>query len=182
MASMTGTEQAQRSDTELAQRVSQAIEKVFSLHIWTHALSTTVTNGDVELSGYVRTQTLKERIAMAVRSLQGVQNVKNDLIVDTELERTVAQALAADPRTAAGFPGILVGSVFGVIFLKGQVDSQDIKKAAELVAKQVPNVRAAVNALDAPEPPKPAAPAKPAPAKPAPKPAAQEEDEGNKDE
>jgi hypothetical protein len=69
------------------------------------------------------------------------------------------------------FPGILVGSAFGEMFLKGNVASEDIKQAAQEIAAKVDGVREVNNQLVAPEPPKPAAPAKPAPAKPAPKPA-----------
>jgi osmotically-inducible protein OsmY len=179
---MTGTDQAQVSDTELAERVQKAVDKVFSLHVWSESVSVTVKDGAVDLAGHVRTTALKHRLDTAIWSLQGVLTVKNELIVDTELERTVAQALAADPRTAGGFPGILVGSAFGEVFLKGKVNSQDVKKAAEEIARGVPNVRSVVNDLSAPEPPKPAAPAKPAPAKPAPKPAPKEEGEGDNEE
>ena len=173
MAGMTMKDEVRTPDTDLGLQIHAAVMKMISLPVWAESIGVEVTDGAVELTGYVRTRVLKERVQQAAWTVKGVRGVKNNLVVDTELEVAVAHALAADAKTSAGMPGILVGSAFGEIFLKGKVNSQDLKKAAEDVAKKVTNVRAVTNELVAPEPPKPAAPAKPAP-KPAPKPAEEE--------
>ncbi len=156
------------SDANLEIAVREAIEASSGTRIWGHAFYIKVVAGVVELTGWVRTVTSKLAAEKTVRAVQGVVDVKNNLVVDTQLEVAVAQALGEDPRTRGSFPGILVGAAFGEVLLKGDVTPQDIKKAAGEIAGAVPGVRVVTNQLLAPEPPKPAAPAKPA-AKPAPK-------------
>ncbi len=159
------------ADAELEEAAREALLRYGTLRIWGHALRIEAANGVLTLSGHVRTRVSKETAERVVRQVKGVTNVKNELFVDTDLEVGVAEALAHDPRTVKGFPGILVGSGFGEIFLKGAVASQEIKSAAGEIAAKVPGVRAVTNELVAPEPPKPATPAKPT-AKPAAKPVA----------
>lgn len=177
---MTTRNEVRTPDTALAERAHQAVMRTLALPVWGEAIVVKAENGVVELSGYVRTRVLKEKVQQAAWRAKGVREVKNNLRVDTELEVMVAQALGAEARTQAGFPGILVGSAFGEIYLKGNVNSQDLKKAAEEVAKKVPGVLTVVNQLVVPEPPKPVA-AKPV-AKPAPKPAPKEETESENEE
>jgi hyperosmotically inducible protein len=164
-------------DVELEEAAREALVRYGTLRIWGHSVEIKASDGTVTLDGHVRTVTSKETAERLIRVVPGVKGVKNNLFVDTDLEIAVAQALARDPRTVNGFPGILVGCAFGKVFLKGNVALQEIKKAAGEIAMQVPGVREVTNELVAPEPPKPAAPAKPAP-KPAAKPAAEEEESG----
>ena len=170
------------ADAELEDTVRTTIQRYGTLRIWGHSLSVEAADGIVTLSGHVRTRVSKTTVEELVRQVPGVRDVTNTLFVDTDLEIAVAQALAQDPRAVKGFPGILVGSGFGEIFLKGAVASQEIKKAAGEIAATVPGVRTVTNELVAPEPPKPATPAKPVAkpvAKPAPKPAAEETASGD---
>ncbi len=146
-------------DEELEGAVRDAILGYGTLRIWGHALQIDVNNGIVSLVGYVRTIVSKETAERIVRKVPGVKGVRNNLTVDTELEIAVAQALANDPRTVDGFPGILIGSAFGEIFLKGTVSTPEIKSAASEVAAKVPGVREVVNELLAPESQAAAAPA-----------------------
>ncbi len=138
------------ADKELEQAVRDAILRYGTLRIWGHAFQVETDGGTVTLAGHVRTAVSKETAERIVRQVNGVKTVKNQLIVDTELEVAVAQALADDARTVNGFPGILVGSAFGEIFLKGEVASQEIKDAASQVAAQVPGVREVTNELAVP--------------------------------
>ncbi len=135
------------ADLELEQAVRDAILRYGTLRIWGHAFQVEANAGVVMLAGHVRTVASKETAERIVRQVPGVQTVKNQLRVDTELEVAVAQALANDPRTVNGFPGILVGSAFGEIFLKGTVTSAEIKNAASQVAAQVSGVREVTNEL-----------------------------------
>ncbi len=140
-----------KTDTELEEAVRGAILRYGTLRIWGHAFQVEADDGVVTLVGHVRTAVSKETAERIVRQVSGVKAVKNKLIVDTDLEVAVAQALANDPRTVAGFPGILVGSAFGEIFLKGMVASREIKEAASEVAGRVPGVREVTNELAVPE-------------------------------
>lgn len=157
-------------DAELEEAVQNALARYNTLRIWPHSLQIAAVNGVVTLQGHVRTDPSKMMAEKLIAQVPGVSQVVNNLFVDTDLEIAAAQALAHDPVAVKGFPGILVGSAFGDVVLKGSVASQEIKKAAAEIVNKIPGVRGVTNELVAPEPPKPAAAAKP-PAKPAPKPA-----------
>lgn len=170
-------------DQILVRAASDALVAYPGVRVWTDALDMQAHNGIIEIGGHVRTHAEKQVTEDVIIQVKGVKDVINKLYVDTDLELVVARALGNDARTRGGFPGILVGSAFGEIYLKGQVPSQDMKKAAGEIAAKIDGVRNVVNALVAPEPPKPApaAAAKPAvgakpavAAKPAPKPAPKE--------
>ncbi len=146
------------TDRELEDQVRDALARYATLRIWGHALDIQSRDGVVTLAGHVRTVTGKETAERLVRQVEGVRDVVNDLTVDTQLEMKVARALAENPVTVAGFPGILVGSGFGEVFLKGSVASEEIKETAAAVAAQVPGVLRVVNELAAPVPPEPLTP------------------------
>lgn len=184
MAEATLARSSQDQALELA--AIDALQNYEGVRVWTDALELRANNGLLEISGHVRTHAEKEVTENVVLQTKGVQDVLSHLYVDTDLEIVVARALGNDARTRGSFPGILVGSAFGEIYLKGSVASQEIKKAAAEIAAQVQGVRAVNNQLEAPEPPKPAAPAKPAAAakpvaKPAPKPAPKVEEENEEE-
>lgn len=165
-------------DKALVLAASDALNAYPGVRVWTDALDMQAQNGIIAIGGHVRTHAEKQVTEDVIIQVKGVKDVINKLYVDTDLELAVAQALGKDARTRGGFPGILVGSAFGEIYLKGSVPSQEMKKAAGEIAASIDGVRNVVNALEAPEPPKPAAPAKPAAAaKPAPKPAPKVESE-----
>ena len=168
-------------DQDLVVAASNALVAYPGVRVWTDALDMQANDGIIEIGGHVRTHAEKQVTEDVIIQVKGVKDVINKLYVDTDLELAVAQALGKDARTRGGFPGILVGSAFGEIYLKGRVPSQDMKKAAGEIAAKIDGVRNVVNALEAPEPPKPApaaAAAKPAAgAKPAPKPAPKAESE-----
>jgi hypothetical protein len=68
-----------------------------------------------------------------------VQEFHNELVVDDELAREVAQELAADPRTR---PYIIpVGASHGWVQLGGEVPALEARLAAEEIAASVPSVR-----------------------------------------
>lgn len=150
-------------DAEIEEAARQAFARSSTLRIWSHALELDVLNGVVTCSGHVRTVPSKEMAEQLIRQVPGVIQVINRLFVDTDIEVEVAEALAHDPRTVNSFPGILVGCSFGDLMLKGNVTTQEIKKAAGEIAAKVPGVRGVTNELVAPEPPKPGVVAKAAP-------------------
>ncbi|MGB8648308.1 MAG: BON domain-containing protein [Anaerolineae bacterium] len=145
-------------DRELEGQVREALVRYATLRIWGHALQIQAHDGVITLAGHVRTVTGKETAERLVGQVAGVRDIVNELIVDTQLEMTVARALGDNPVTGAAFPGILVGSGFGEIFLKGSVASVEIKQVAAQVAAGVPGVLRVVNELAAPVPPAPVTP------------------------
>ncbi len=136
------------SDEALEQAAEYALRNYSGVRVWTDALKLTATNGVVEVSGYVRTQAEKEVTEDVVLATAGVKDVVSNLFVDTDLEIAVAKALGDDARTRPGFPGILVGSAFGDIYLKGNVSSAEIKKAADEIVPKVKGVRSVFNRLE----------------------------------
>lgn len=152
-------------DTALAGAASQALMDYSGVRVWTDALEITANNGIVEIGGHVRTHAEREVSENVILKTPGVKDVISHLYVDTDLEIKVGKALGDDTRTRGGFPGILVGSAFGDIYLKGSVPSQDMKKAAAEIAAKVNGVKSVINALEISEASK-AAPAS-AEAKPA---------------
>ena len=54
---------------------------------------------------------------------------------------------AVDERTRDAFPGILVGVVFGTVYLKGTAASEAVKKAAGEIVGRIENVRQVSNEL-----------------------------------
>ena len=133
--------------TNLARAVQDALMQYTPLRIWKHSLKVIVEDGSVVLTGTLRNHSAKTTAERIARSVKGVTVVKNQIVVDDDVEVAVAQALAADPRTLAGFPGIVVGVVFGVTYLKGTVASAAIKDAATEVAIKLAGIKHISNEL-----------------------------------
>src|SRR5574341_52565 len=150
-----------KGDANLAVAVRNALSQYTPLRIWEQGIQVETRRGTVILSGNVRSRAVKETAELIARAVKGVSAVQNQLLADTDVEVMVAQALSADVRTWAGFPGILVGVVFGVVYLKGTVGSADIKNAATEIAARVAGVRRVSNELIVATPQKTATPAKP---------------------
>lgn len=151
-----GTIERSAQEEAVERAAVSALMNYPGVRVWTDALEIRATNGIVDLGGHVRTRAEREVTEDVVLHVKDVKDVVSHLYVDTDLEIAVAQALGNDPRTRGSFPGILVGSGFGEVYLKGSVSSQEIKKAAGEIAAKVDGVRAVSNQLEAPEPPKPA--------------------------
>lgn len=113
-----------------------------------HEIAVAVRDGIVTLSGYTSTLVSKARAEEIARHVPGVLGVENHLVADSDLVDSVAQALAQDARMS-GQP-LYVRAHHGVITLTGQVNSADVRMAAEQCAARVPRVRAVVNLVQAP--------------------------------
>lgn len=147
------------ADETLEAQVREAFWKYDPLRMFDDALGITARDGTVLLSGPVRSRSARENAGQLAAKVKGVSGLTNNLVVDSDVEVLVAQALGADPRTQSLFPGVLVGAVFGVVYLKGQAPSAEVKNAATEIARQVPGVAAVSNDLVAPPEPKGTAPA-----------------------
>lgn len=131
----------------LINAVRDALSKYDPIRIWGDDVHIGAHGSAITLSGYVRSQSSKEMAGKLASQVGGVSAVENNLVVDGEVEVAIAQALGADPRTQSVFPGVLVGVVFGVVYLKGIVTSPEIKTAAGEIAAKVPGVRTVSNEL-----------------------------------
>lgn len=136
------------SDEALVLSAENEIRNYTGVRVWADALSLIARNGVLEIGGHVRTRAEREVTENVALKTKGVKDVISHLYVDTDLEIAVGKALGTDARTRGGFPGILVGSAFGDIYLKGSVPSADMKKAAAEISGKVDGVRSVINALE----------------------------------
>ncbi len=109
-------------------------------------VTATVEKGVVRLAGTVADEEAKEAAEAIARSVSGVIDVENVLDTDTAIVAAVTAALAQDPRTKDAV--IEVISDRGVVTLKGQVESGEVRRVAEVIAAQQPGVVAVINELE----------------------------------
>lgn len=103
------------------------------------SFSVSVQNGVVWLTGHVTKQDRRELIEEIVCSVPGVNAVHNKLVVDSDLAIQVTTSLAKDERTRHFI--LPVGCTHGWVRIGGVVPSQELQRAAEEIAAQIPSVR-----------------------------------------
>jgi hyperosmotically inducible protein len=111
----------------------------------------------VTLFGQVTRPTLKSDAEAAVKSIEGVASVVNNVEVlplspmDDQLRRAVYRAIYGDPGLSRysiqAVPSIHIIVKNGNVTLEGAVDSESDKNLANLRASQVPNVFSVKNSL-----------------------------------
>jgi len=114
--------------------------------------------GVVQLNGFVDTATAKDRATTVARSVQGVQSVHNNLVVqggdrtvgtvvdDATITAKVKTALIGNEDTKAH--QINVSTREGVVQLSGFVEDGQEKNTAESLARNVTGVRTVDNQLE----------------------------------
>jgi osmotically-inducible protein OsmY/sporulation protein YlmC with PRC-barrel domain len=138
------------SDYELAAQVGEAVWADEILRETDYdQIDVKVEGGIVRLRGHVITSMNQTRAENAARSIHGVLEVEDHLVVDKDLVIEVAEALGNDERTQ--LESISVVAQNGVIALNGQVGSAALRQAAEEVAASVQKVRGVANYLQAPD-------------------------------
>ena len=120
-------------------------------------IDVTTFRGTVQLSGFVDSADEKSAASRVTHSVNGVQNVRNDLSVghtdrsagavldDGVITTKVKAALVAEPATKARY--IVVITREGIVQLSGFVDSATEKATASEVAQGVAGVREVRNDL-----------------------------------
>ena len=141
------TDDSVRHDPALEQAVRNALDRYTPLRMWRYSFQIQASDGKATLTGSARSQAEKEVAGNLARAVKGITTVDNQMVADGDVELAVAQALATDERTRDAFPGILVGVVFGMVYLKGRVVSEAVKQAAGEIAKRIENVQRVSNEL-----------------------------------
>jgi hyperosmotically inducible protein len=116
-----------------------------------------VEGGTVTLLGQVSRPTLKSDAERAVKSIEGVQSVNNQIQVlptspmDDQIRRAEYRAIYGDPVLSkyawGSVPPILIIVSGGRVTLEGVVDNESDRNVAEIRAKGVPNVFSVTNNL-----------------------------------
>lgn len=105
-------------------------------------------DGSVTVRGNVRSRTIKESALELIESVPGVGRIIDKVYADPDLERTVADRLLADERTAHLPPGaIQVFGRRGAMVLVGALEDQADARAVLEVAANVEGVKVVVNRL-----------------------------------
>jgi osmotically-inducible protein OsmY len=132
------------TDASLKRSVERAIWKDEVLRaIEYYEIDVRVTNGIVHLNGHIANMTSRIRIENAIRSIPGIQEVRNHLILDDKLTVEVAGALGTLEHTYGC--KFFTGSSHGVISINGIVSHENVKLLAEICAAGNPGVRAVIN-------------------------------------
>lgn len=140
---------AYRADRDIRREVENALASDEALRRGgLDVVAFSVHDGAVSLHGHVPDSSVKARIERAVRGVDGVLAVENELVPDDELLTLVAQALAEVPQLRRQTVSVTVDA--GVITLSGQVDHLETRAAAEARVASVPWVRAVVDYLRVP--------------------------------
>jgi len=138
-----------RPDSAIASDVERALlrdEVIRAIDF--EAIDVDVRDGVVILSGCVSTAANKRRAERAARTVPGVLEVENRIVIDEEVVAAVAAALGRDDRTRGKH--IFISTRHGVVTLNGVTDSAEARAIAEEVAASVPQVRGIVNYIRAP--------------------------------
>lgn len=135
-----------RPDSEVAADVRQALydyDPIGALDFST--IRVEVVDGVVTLSGNVSHMTNRHMAEDLAGKVEGVKEVRNQLVSDDALSIQVAAAIGKDERCANTFPRVYAHG--GVVTLSGTMPSLEAKMAAAEIAQRVPGVRAVRNVL-----------------------------------
>lgn len=148
-------DQHSTSEDTLIIAVRDALSAYNPVRMWGDCVQLDAHGSTILLSGNIRNHSAKEIAEQITRQVPRVTAVENNLVVDLDTELAVAQALGSDPRTQSSFPGILVGVVFGYVYLKGTVQKAETKTAAGEIASKIAGVRIVSNELNVAAPAQP---------------------------
>ncbi len=129
----------------LNQSVEEALQAYSPLRTSRPEIIVTVEDGVVTLSGYVPSASIRGMAGILASTVNGVNEVINDLVSAPDLERSIAVALAADERTRP-WP-IRVRADLGFVQLQGRVPSEQVVQAALEAAHKVKGPKQIVSAL-----------------------------------
>jgi len=159
-AQPTSSPQSQKTEEKYPSALSREIHhQILMLPFYSvfDFVTFTLQNNKVTLSGQVLRHSLKDQAEAAVKSLEGVDSVVNNIEVlpvfppDDDLRRAIYRAVYEDPALARygipAVPGIHIIVKNGNVVLEGCVDSLSDKNLAALRAGTVANVLGVKNNL-----------------------------------
>lgn len=140
----------QQEEPAVPEETGEAEPPVFPA-IESGAVTVTIRQGTVTLSGNVSTLLAREEMEAAFRSMAGVDFVQNEVRIDAggrrdlAIRKDIESGLFFNPETRSFEVDVEVEN--GLANLRGVVESREEFQAAERVAKSVPGVKAVNNAL-----------------------------------
>lgn len=135
---------AYRPDDELERDVEEALQREELLRVLALPVRAEVTDGVVRLRGHVHNRALAARAEEVARSVPGVVDVRNELVVDHELLQQVVASVQADEATRH-LVGYFLRVRDGVVEVTGTVPSLEAARALERAIARVPGVRGIAN-------------------------------------
>src|SRR6266498_1597778 len=134
----------QKTDAAIKESVNDALRKDDVLRaIEYNEFEVYVKNGVIYLNGHIVNMTSQKRIESAIRTVDGIQGVQNNLVPDDRLTLEVAGSLGELEHTYGC--KFFTGASHGVISLNGVVGNENVKSLAERCAASNPKVRGVVN-------------------------------------
>jgi len=134
----------QKADVVLKEAIDHAFWKDTVLRaIDYYEIEVRVKNGVVHLDGHIVSATSQIRIMNALRTVSGILETRNNLVLDDKLILEVASSLGKLEHTYGC--KFFTGASHGVISLNGNVRDEDVKLLAEKCAASNPNVRGVIN-------------------------------------
>ena len=160
LVSLPASITAQNQEPKAQQNMVKEIRHSLVLLPWYSVfdnLAFRIEGSKVVLIGQVVRPTLKSDAEAAVKGVEGVSSVQNDIEVlpnspmDNQLRRAVYRAIYSEPGlqryALSAVPSIHIIVKNGSVTLEGVVDNESDKNLANLRANQVPNVFAVKNNL-----------------------------------
>ncbi len=137
------TQHVRRADEDIAAEVRDRLAQVSEYDL--SRVQAEVHDGVVRLTGQVKDVAARRHAEIVARRVEGVIDVENAITTDTGVVARVLSALLEDPRTR--LYTIEVTSDHGVVTLSGTVPSEEVKRAAEEIARRQKGVVSVINAL-----------------------------------
>lgn len=127
-------------DIKLGEAVREAIE---ALGIPVDALSVFVDKGHVLVRGHTHSPEDRRRIEAAVRKVEGVLSVTNEITTDRELELRVQSRLLADPVAGLYPVDVVVNNRVATVI--GTVPHETIQDLILKIVRQTPGIAAVID-------------------------------------
>jgi len=134
----------QKTDATIKDRIDTALWKDDALRATEcDEIDVHVKNGVVHLSGHIVSNASQSRMENAIRSIPGIEGIKNNLVLDDKLTLEVATSLSELEH--AYNCKFFTGTSHGVVSLGGVVSNEKVKLLAEQCAANNPNVRGVIS-------------------------------------
>ncbi|MCL4270860.1 MAG: BON domain-containing protein [Anaerolineales bacterium] len=133
-----------RKDAEIKADITHALWKDNVLRVLGYReIDVRVKDGVVNFTGYITNSSSQSRIKNAIRSIPGIVEVRNHLILDDKLTLDIAAALGVLEGTY--HCKFFTGVNYGVASIGGTVKDWKIRALAEKCASENPNTRGVIN-------------------------------------